>query len=55
MELLDEARKPVVRIRLIAETLQDSDQERANSGVRLLEAASLNRLALYPSATPGRR
>jgi hypothetical protein len=25
MELLDESRKPVVRIRLIAETLQDSD------------------------------
>ena len=25
MELLDESRKPVVRIRLIAETLQDND------------------------------
>ena len=27
MELLDESRKPVFRIRLVAETLQDSDQE----------------------------
>jgi hypothetical protein len=27
MELLDEARKPVFRIRLVAETLQDTDQE----------------------------
>ncbi len=25
MELLDESRKPVVRIRLIAETMQDND------------------------------
>jgi hypothetical protein len=28
MELLDESRKPVFRIRLVAETLQDTDQER---------------------------
>jgi hypothetical protein len=27
MELLDEARKPVFRIRLFAETLQDTDQD----------------------------
>ena len=27
MELLDESRKPVFRIRLVAETLQDTDQE----------------------------
>ena len=27
MELLDESRKPVFRIRLVAETLQDADQE----------------------------
>jgi hypothetical protein len=39
MELLDESRKPVVRIRLIAETCR----------------TTTNRLALYPSATPGRR
>jgi hypothetical protein len=27
IEMLDEARKPVFRIRLVAETLQDPDQE----------------------------
>jgi hypothetical protein len=27
MELLDECRRPVFRIRLVAETLQDADQE----------------------------
>jgi hypothetical protein len=27
MELLDESRKPVFRIRLVAETLQGADQE----------------------------
>jgi hypothetical protein len=27
MELLDESRRPVFRIRLVAETLQDADQE----------------------------
>jgi len=27
MELLDQSRKPVCRIRLVVETLQDADQE----------------------------